>query len=244
MAHLFSVEENSLLHRIVQDAWEDVGTHVLYYTGFGLYGFGNNVRPIKSPDDFRGLKLRVSGSTHAVDCLQAMGEGLTPPMTVVTIPWADLYGALQTGVVDGCWDIWPSLVDERHYEVLKYYTDVNWVIDNQEALINKALWDGLPADLKDAINRAARVAEKYHIQICQDKIDKTIEYLKTESDLEIYFLTPEERDLFRTKANPVKLWEKSYKDVLEQHYPGQNMVQQIADEVERVRAAARATGKL
>lgn len=81
------------------------------------------------------------------------------------------------------------------------------------------------------------------MQIVQEKIDKDIEYLKTETDLEIYFLTPEERDLFRTKANPAKLWEKSYKEVLEQYYPGQNMLQQIIDEVERIRAEAQAMGK-
>jgi TRAP-type C4-dicarboxylate transport system substrate-binding protein len=82
-------------------------------------------RPLRSPMISKNLKMRVFRSLASVKMLGNMGKGTAHEME--TIPWAELYNALSRGVVDGCWSMWPSLVEERHYEVLKHYSDVNFL---------------------------------------------------------------------------------------------------------------------
>ena len=63
------------LYKISEVAYNEVGMHVLFHVGQGAYGIGNTVRPIRKKEDFKNLKMRVSGSTSFVRTLQNMGEG-------------------------------------------------------------------------------------------------------------------------------------------------------------------------
>ena len=138
----------------LEEAMKEVGVHILFTVSQGSYGIGNSVRPIKTPADFKNLKMRVSSSLGCVRGLQNMAEGTS--MTVETVPWGDLYNALAKGVVDGCWDMWPSLVEERHCEVMKYYTSLDWMWDANQVVINAELWAKLPDDLKAAISTPSK----------------------------------------------------------------------------------------
>ena len=93
----------------------------------GRYGLGNNVREIRKPADLKNLKLRVSSSLGMVRALGNMGKGTG--MSIETIAWSELYNALSRKVVDGCWSTTNLLVDERHSEVMKYYTDMGFAWD-------------------------------------------------------------------------------------------------------------------
>jgi TRAP-type C4-dicarboxylate transport system substrate-binding protein len=225
-----------ILFKVMDDAYAEVGHKLLWSSHYGPYGIGNKVRPIKTPEDFSKLKLRVSGSLGFVRTLENMGKGTG--MTLQTIPWADIYNALQTGVVDGCWSLWPSLVEERHYEVLKYYTDLAWGWDATNITMNRKLWDSLPQELKDAVMRAGKEAEARDIREVKAGIEgnkKTI----TAAGLQIYYPTAAERDVFRKKADMPAVWKELAAPWLDKKYPGQNMTQKILEDLDKVRASVK-----
>ncbi len=240
-ARIAYAPRKGILYTVGEEAWNEVGGHLLFSVFQGAYGFGSNVRPIRTPDDFSNQKIRVSASLASVNCLRNMGEGTG--MTMVTIPWADLYNALSRGVVDGCWSLWPSLKEERHFEVLKYYSDVNWAWDANNVVMNKELWDSLPDHLKEAINKAVDDASEYLITLQQGAQDDFIKFLSDQEGFEIIKLTPEEREVFREKARMSGIWEEICTPWLEKHYPGQNMTAKILDELQRIHEEVLATNK-
>lgn len=224
---------DGILYKVMEKAYNEVGMHMLFSQSQGAYGIGNNKRHIKTPEDFENLKLRVSSSLGFVRTLENMGEGTG--MTLQTIPWADLYNALSRGVVDGCWSMWPSLVEERHYEVLKYYSDLDFAWDSNNVTINMELWKSLPKDIQEAITKAARIAEEHQYELQRRAVREKIEWLSQQPDFDIYFMTNKEREAFRDKANMMEIWEDLCKPWLEKHYPGQNMTQKILDELAAIR---------
>jgi TRAP-type C4-dicarboxylate transport system substrate-binding protein len=157
-------------------------------------------------------------------------------MTLQTIPWADVYNALQTGVVDGTWSMWSSLVEERHFEVLKHYTALDWSWDACNIAMNRKLWDKLPQDLKDTLMRAGKEAEARDIKEYKAAIE---EYKKkiVASGLQLYYPTPAERDVFRQKANMPAVWKELATPWLDKKYPGQNMTEKVMAELDKVRAS-------
>ena len=213
-----------------QKAMNEVGMHILFTVSQGSYGIGNNVRPIKTTEDFKNLKMRVSSSLGCVRGLQNMAAGTG--MTVQTVPWGDLYNALSRGVVDGCWSMWPSLVEERHYEVMKFYTSLDWMWDANQVVINNDIWNELPEDLKAAIEKAADEAEAHQYKIQEKMADEFQAFLKKQPNFEIYYPTIEERAEFREKANTLSIWEELCTPWLDKHFPGQNMTKKILDELE------------
>jgi C4-dicarboxylate-binding protein DctP len=225
---------DGILFRVMSKAWEEVGCHFLFVGLEGSYGLGNNERPLKTPDDFKNLKMRVSSSLGFVKALQNMGAGTG--MTVATIPWADLYNALERGVVDGCWSIWSSMVEERHFEVLKYYTGLDWSWGANSIVVNKEKWDKLPSDIQEAMVKAGKVAELHEYEVHR-RADADFKKIIVDGGVEIYYPTPEERELFREKANMSAIWEELCKPWLEKHYPGENMTQKVLDELEKIHNA-------
>lgn len=83
---------------------------------FGARSFYTTKKQIKSLEDVKGLKIRVQQSDLWIALMQAMGANATP------MPFGELYSALQTGVVDGAENNWPSYGSSRHFEVSKFYT--------------------------------------------------------------------------------------------------------------------------
>lgn len=225
-------DPDGILYKLLSEAWGEVGCHYLYTGVEGRYGIGNNVRPIKTPDDFKNLKLRVSSSLGFVRALQNMAEGTG--MTVATVPWADLYTALERGVVDGCWSYWSSMVEERHFEVLDYYTALDWAWGSVNVVVNKELWNQLPSDLQEVMIKSGDIAEKYFYQIHRVKEADFIRTIE-EAGVEIYYPTEEERQMFREKANMPAVWDELCKPWLDEHYPGENMTQKVLDELDRIR---------
>lgn len=221
------------LFNVLEVAYNEVGMHTLFHIAQGPYGLGSTVRPLRTNQDFKNLKMRVSGSTGLVRALQGMGKDTG--MTVVTLPWSDLYTALSRGVVDGNWTMWPSLVDERHYEVLKYYSDVNFAWDNQNVAINKELWDKLPKDLQEIVSRVAADSQVYSDKLHREVEADYVEKVKA-SDCEIVWLTEEERAALRQASNVPAIWKELCEPWLEKKFPGQDMstkLQKQLDDIEK-----------
>lgn len=224
--------DDGILWEVMEKAYNEVGMSMCYQVSYGPYGLGNNVRPLKSPEDLKNLKLRVSASLGLVRMLQNMGAGTG--MTLETIPWGDLYDALGKGVVDGCWSMWPSLIELRHSEVLAYYSDLNFAWDMNNVVINKDIWDSLPKDLQDAVVKASEETQKA-LFANSEKLEKEfIKKLQAMESFNITFLTDEEREGFRKASNMGAIWDELCKPWLDQNYPGQNMTEKVQAELERI----------
>jgi C4-dicarboxylate-binding protein DctP len=176
--------------------------------------------------------MRVAPAIVNLKNLEYMGAGTG--MTLVTIPWADLYNALERGVVDGCWSIWSSMVEERHYEVLKYYTALDWLWGTNNVVVNKEIWEELPQDIQEALMKAGKYTELVEFETHRRADYDFIKIIK-DGGVEIYYPTPEERTLFREKANVPLQWENFAKPWIEENYPGQNMTQTAMDELKLIR---------
>jgi len=120
----------------------------LAYYDAGSRSFYTKDKPITSPEDLKGLKIRVMESVTAMNMVNSLGGSATP------ISWGELYTSLQQGVVDGAENNPPSFYLSRHYEVCKYYS-----LDEHTALpdvliMGTHLWDKLTDQEKEWINQA------------------------------------------------------------------------------------------
>lgn len=107
---------NSDLGQELLDSLRDVRLQGLGYYDAGSRSFYMTKKPIHTPADLKGLKVRVLPSRTSIEMVEALGGAATP------ISWGELYTALQQGVVDGAENNPPSYFLSRHYETAKYYT--------------------------------------------------------------------------------------------------------------------------
>jgi tripartite ATP-independent transporter DctP family solute receptor len=175
----------------------DVGIEIIA-TGDagGFRQWSNNVRPIKSPDDMKGLKMRAPGVITIQETLKAFGAN------VVTIAYNELYQALKTGVADGQENPFVNIVDKKFYEVQKYLTVANYQVHPDPFYVNKEWLDGLDADLKQAIIDSAKEMYVYSDQLMIDANEAGLQTV-IDSGVDVYELTPEERQVFIEACQPV-----------------------------------------
>lgn len=226
---------NGILHKIMEKAYNEANMHVLFSISGGGYGLGNNVRPIRKPADLKNLKMRVSSSLGMVRALGNMGKGTG--MSMETVPWSELYNALSRKVVDGCWSTTNLLVAERQYEVLKYYTDMGMAWDAGQITVNRQAWDDLPSDLKTVVEKAAKDAEAYALNLQKNALAEDTETLKKKG-LQVIQLTPAEKEAFFKASDVDSIWKELVKPWMDKAFPGQNMTRTVQAELAKVRAEA------
>ena len=124
----------------------------------GARNFYNTRRPINSPDDMAGLKLRVPASDLYVAMVNALGANAVP------IPFGEVYQSLAQGVIDGGENNWPSFVSARHYEVTSYLSLTEHLLTPEALVMSKASWARLsPGDqqlLRDAAKQSVSEMRK------------------------------------------------------------------------------------
>ena len=120
-----------------------------YYDG-GARNFYNSKKEIKSVADLAGLKFRVMQSKLMVDMVNALGAVPQP------MPYGEVYSALQTGVIDGAENNWPSYLTSSHYEVAKFYTTDGHLRVPEILIASKIVMDKLSAEDQAAIKKAAK----------------------------------------------------------------------------------------
>lgn len=134
-------------------SWFDAGARSVYTRN----------RPIRTPEDMRGLKIRVQTSDLFIDLMRALGANPVP------LPFGELYTALQTGVVDGAENNWPSFESQRHYEHARFYSTTEHSNVPEIVVVNKQRWDRLsPAD-KEIVRTAAREASAVQRQLWAER---------------------------------------------------------------------------
>lgn len=115
----------------------------------GFRAHTNNVRPIASPDDLRGLKMRVP--PQEVFLLTAQAFGANPQ----DIPYSEAYQAIRTGVVDGQDNAPSNIWDYKVYEVQKYLSITNYATGPDPMIVNLAWYEDLPPDLREVFDQVS-----------------------------------------------------------------------------------------
>ncbi|GAB2564926.1 TRAP transporter substrate-binding protein [Gracilibacillus alcaliphilus] len=115
----------------------------------GERSFYNTIRPIETPEDMRGLKIRVQSSELAIDIVESLGASATP------MDYGEVYSSLQNGVIDGAENNFPSYYTSSHYNVASYFT-VNGFQGAPEVLLaSENLWEALSEEDRIAFKEAA-----------------------------------------------------------------------------------------
>ena len=133
-------------------AMEKHGMVGLAFYDSGARSFYNSKRPINSPADMKGMKIRVQNSDLFVATMEALGANATP------MEFGQVYEALKTGVIDGAENNWPSYESTRHFEVANHYTLDQHSLSPEVLVISKIAWDKLSATDKQLVRKAAALS--------------------------------------------------------------------------------------
>ncbi len=155
-------------------------------------------KPLHKPADFRGLKMRIQSSKVLDAQFRALGAN---PQVMA---FSEVYQALQTGVVDGTENPPSNLYTQKMHEVQKHVTVSNHGYLGYAVIVNKKFWDGLPADIRTALEGAMKDATKYANAIAQQENDKALDAVRKSGKSEVYVLSDKERAEWRKALIPVQ----------------------------------------
>ncbi len=185
------------------DMLDKTGIRCLGLTENGFRNFTNNVRPIQTPEDMKGLEFRTMENPAHMKMVEALGANATP------IAWGELYTALQQGVVDGQENPVSLIEVMKFYEVQKYLTMDGHVYSIDFILMNNDFYKKLPDNYKRIVKDAAKVSGLVHRGMQQFNSLTGIKRLKEEG-MEVYTPTAEDLQKFREESQPaVAEWVKT-----------------------------------
>ena len=175
---------------------EPKGIKGLAFWDNGFKVFSAN-RPLHTPADFKGLKMRIQSSKVLDAQMRALGA--LPQV----MAFSEVYQALQTGVVDGTENPPSNLYTKKMYEVQKDVTVSNHGYLGYAVITNKKFWDGLPSDIRGELEHAMKDATEYANGIAKEENEKALELVKESGKTNVYYPTKAEREAFKKALLPV-----------------------------------------
>jgi len=195
------------------DMLPDQGLVGLAYWENGFRMLTNSSRPVQSPEDLKGMKIRTMENPIHLAAFRTMGSNPTP------MAFGELFSAMQQKVVDGQENPWGTIFLQNFFEVQKYATDTGHVYSPFVLLISKKFWDKLPDDLKAVVQDAADQS-KVHNRALNRKMNA--EYLeKLKEKMEVVILTPEQKAAFQKACQPI--YEQFGKDI------GEDLIKEVQE---------------
>ncbi|MCB0520448.1 MAG: TRAP transporter substrate-binding protein [Saprospiraceae bacterium] len=166
--HAYHFQDSELGRQLLLES-EKFWLRGLTYFDAGQRSFYTKTRPVNTPDDLNGLKIRVQESPVAMGLVRSLGAAPTP------ISWGELYTALQQGIVDGAENNPPSFYTSRHYEVCKFYTLNEHTSVPDLLLIGTIAWKRLTPQEQQWLQEAADEATVYQRKLWQADEQKALE---------------------------------------------------------------------
>ncbi|AZR71963.1 ABC transporter substrate-binding protein [Anoxybacter fermentans] len=198
------------------DKLADIGIIGLAYWENGYRHLTNSVRPVQSPEDVKGLKIRTMENPIHLAAWRELGANPTP------MAFGEVFSAMQQGVVDGQENPWGTIYLQNFYEVQKYATDTGHVYSPFVLMISKKFWDKLPSDLQKVIKDAAIKSKYYNRKLNREMNAEYLEKLKTK--MHVTILTPEQRAEFKKAVQPV--YEKFADEI------GRDLIKEVQQQIE------------
>ena len=172
------------------------GLVALGYWDLGFRNVTNSKRPITRPEDLDGLKIRVIPNPVFLETFKAFKANPLP------MPFAELYGALESKAVDGQENPFSVILSNKFYEVQKYVSATNHVYAANIVLVSKRFWDKLSPAEKKILDDAANETRPYQRQVSRAVAQKAVEELKGKG-MQYNDVAPAERARMQQIAKPV-----------------------------------------
>ena len=205
-------ELGELLNQKLADA--NVGLTNLGYNFNGIRNMTNKVRPIETPDDLKGLKMRCMSNEMFVTMFKLLGANATP------MAWSELFTAMQQGTVDGEENPASLIYESKFQEVQKYLSTTEHIYDFCTICINTDFYNSLDDQAKAIVDEGVKT---YLVDYQRElEVSQNDEYIQKLADagMEITYVTPENKALFAEKVAPM------YDDAAEQF--GQDVMDAVA----------------
>ncbi|MFO1120609.1 MAG: TRAP transporter substrate-binding protein [Rhodospirillales bacterium] len=178
------------------DRLQSKGIIGLAYWDNGFKIFSANT-PLKKPEDFKGLKMRIQSSK----VLDAQMRALRAIPQVMA--FSEVYQALQTGVVDGTENPPSNMYTQKMFEVQKYAILSDHGYLGYAVIVNKKFWEKLPADIRTGLEKAMAEATDYGNQVAQKDNDDALAAMRAAGKTEFYQPTQAEHDALCKAMSPV-----------------------------------------
>ena len=171
----------------------------------GMKQLSTNRDQLKRPDDVKGLKFRIQASDVLEAQFRALGAN---PQKMA---FAEVYQALQTGVVDGQENTWSNIYSQKFFEVQKTIAVTNHGVIDYMVVTNAKWWDGLPADVRKGLSEAMVEATAFSNKMANDLNEADRKKIADAGKAKIQTLSKEDVAAWRKAMEPV--WKKFEGDI-------------------------------
>ena len=173
---------------------EKHGVKLLGYYEAGMRHITNSVRPIKTPADLKGLKIRTPQAKYHLNTLKYMGAN------PVAMSFGELYTAMQQKVVDGQENPFSNIYKAKFYEVNKYMSLTGHLHLTHMVMYSAKLWDRLPADLQKIVRESVIESQEAERKAVQDDDTNLLKEIKAKGML----VNDADREAFKKTVMPLR----------------------------------------
>jgi len=173
--HMRKALMSDFFKSIIEKAEQETGIKIVNMNGdTAPRGLTTSSKPVRTADDFKGVKIRTAASPTVIRAMETLGAF---PQQV---PFADLYMALKTGVVDAQENGAIVVASNSLYEVQDYYMKTDYIRDIETFYMGMNTWNGLSEVEKALIFQATEAAGDYETELTQEWLDSVYETLEKE----------------------------------------------------------------
>jgi tripartite ATP-independent transporter DctP family solute receptor len=191
-AHRFRVLEGEIGERLLREGEPKRLLGLAFYDA-GSRSFYTTRRPVNTPSDLAGQKIRVIESPTAMRMVSALGGSPTP------LSWGELYTALQQGVVDGAENNPPSFYTSRHYEVARFYTLDEHTSVPDVLVISTVIWNTLTPQERQWLRQAAEESAEVQKELWRKATEEALRAVEAAG---VTIIRPD-TDLFAQQVEPM-----------------------------------------
>ena len=194
-AHAYRVLDGQFGKDLAEDMRKKTGIRLMGYADNGIRHFTNSKRPIKTPEDMKGLKMRVQPSPVFVKLVESLGGSPT------AIDWGELPAALAQGTADGQENGVTNILAASLYQHQKHVTLDGHVYSLHAYLVSDRFYNSLSAAEKKAVDEGVEKAKKIHRDMTREQ-DLSAKKVLAEKGMTVTELSPAEVDRFRKMSQP------------------------------------------
>lgn len=169
--------------KIFAEDCEAQGIKLLGYWYNGWRNVSNSKRPIEKVEDLKGLSIRIAESQVFADMMEALG------MQAVPLANSEIFTALQMGTVDGQENPQNNYINNKYFEVNRYFSMTRHVFSVEPVGMNLDLWNSLTAQQQDALMKSFDEAAQYQIQLAKKTEEEQLEQVLADgADIEVTYI--------------------------------------------------------
>lgn len=196
----FDFFDSEMAQELTDRIAEETDLRILGFYENGYYSATNSKRAIRSPEDMKGLKLRVQENDIYLQTYTALGANPLP------MSFSEAYTAIQQGTIDGQQSNYVLTHTSMFYELLTHFTDNNFFYDITGIYINQDFFDGLSPEHQQILIDCGKESATHQRDLALKAQEDAIAFLGGEGGMELTYLTDDERQVFVDATMPVYDW--------------------------------------